>query len=185
MNSTEIRQLWLYAQEIWGATFVIPDDEVRRAVKLQVWLDVLGDLDVDLVRRTVVGMDSHFAPTPPELRAAALERQRLESGERKTPDVDQVLEELRRLVSHHGHWDEFGALDAAAEFHPSLLAAINAMGWFNICASEEPEVMRGQFRHIYEVASSRIERESFALAPAIANHIAELANTMHEIGEES
>lgn len=168
MNDSDIKRLWIYCQEAWGSTFTIPEDAVRREVKLQHWRDVLGDLDANLIRRTVVGLDVHFAPTPSELRACALDRMRFESGARALPDSDEALSELMRLIGRYGYTNEAAALAAATAFSPALKAVIDAMSWAEICADENPAVFRGQFRHLYEVAAGRIKREAAVPAPALA-----------------
>lgn len=168
MNTTDIRMLWVYAGELWGSTFQVPDDSRLRQVKEQVWLDVLGDLDAALVRRAMVNLRAHFAPTPQELREASLELARAESGARAKPDTDEALAELYRLVSRYGYVRPSEALAAAEKFHPALAAVIQAIGWQEVCEDSEPGVFRGQFRVLYEQASTRIIRAEQPQAPVLA-----------------
>jgi hypothetical protein len=160
--------LWVYAKELWGATFEIPSDQRARDVKLRVWLDVLGDLDAALVRRTMVSLRSHFAPTPQELRDAALDLARAEAGERPAPDADEALAELHRLISHFGYMRPEKAAEAAQSFHPALGAVIRALGWQAVCEDTSEAVLRGQFRTLYEQAKSRVVRAEQTPAPVLA-----------------
>lgn len=176
MDATEVRMLWVYAKELWGTTFEIPADQRSRAVKEQVWLDILGDLDPGLIRRTMAASGLHFAPTPPEIRQLAQERQRVESGEPPIPDYDQALVKLRELVGRYGSYytvnGSFGSkptLKAAAiEFHPALWETIAALGWQEICASTNPETFRAQFREVYRSVTGRLERRSVTPPPILA-----------------
>jgi hypothetical protein len=158
----------MYCGEVWGSTFTIPEDENLRGVKLEAWRDALGDLNVNLVRRALVGSDSHFALTPYELRVIALERARAERGELPRPSSDQALEELHRLIARYGYTRPVEALAEAERFDPALLSVVRSIGWLEICKDENPGVFRGQFRVLYESARERHERECAPLAPALA-----------------
>jgi len=165
--------LWIYAKEVWGSTFDIPSDPRAREVKTQVWLDVLGDLDAGIVRRTMASSGAHFAPTPPELRRLVHERMAVESGQAPTPDYDQALRKLNELVSRCGaHWHNTqgrrSPLELAEEFHPALADAIRAMRWENICASTSPETFRAQFREVWQSAAGRHERTRFPGPPLLS-----------------
>jgi len=79
------------------------------------------------------------------------------------PDVDRVLAEVQRAVHKVGayrvpHWS-----------HPAIADAVEAIGWSSICASEEPEILRAQFRRAYEGAS---QRHRDPAARALAKEIA-------------
>lgn len=167
MTNKELEQFFIYVGIAWGKTFDMPSDERSLAVTSKVWMDFLGDLDVDLLMRTVVSMGGHFAPTPGELRAAALERQAFEAGER-THDWSEALGKLHELISRFGYMRPEQASEAAEAFDPALANAIKYLGWIEICSDENEAVFRGQFRKTYETCASRIARERGTPAPALA-----------------
>lgn len=169
MKAPDVRMLWAYAAELWGSTFTIPDSQALRQVKERVWLDVLGDLDAELVRRAMVSMSVHFAPTPVELREAAqaLAASRID-GE-APHDAQEALKELHGLVARYGYMRPAEALTAADAWDPALGAVIRTLGWLQICTDDNEAVFRGQFRVLYETASSRILRAARPVAPILAS----------------
>ncbi len=157
MTPDEIRVAWVYAQQLWPA-FDIPADPRLEAVKLQAWLDVVGDLEMPLVRAALARLAAdQFPPPPGRIRQEAV---RLASP--AVPDVDQAWAEVVDGIRRHGRAER-------PEFsHPLIAAAVDGMGgWLALCQSENPVADRAHFLKLYGVATIRQERDA-AVSPAVA-----------------
>lgn len=73
--------------------------------------------------------------------------------------------------------------------HPLVAAAVERMGWREICAAENLEVLRAQFTKIYLGLRDRVEREAAArdgarveLPPAIADMSREARPALQRMG---
>lgn len=163
MTPDEIRVAWVYAQQIWPH-FDIPADARLEAVKLQAWFDVIGDLDMALVRAAFARLASDpFPPPPGRVRAEAI---RLASP--AVPDVDEAWAEVATAVRRCGR------LNRPEFSHPMIDAAVEGMGgWVALCASENPTADRAHFLRIYGVVQERHTRE-LTSSPAVA----ELASSL-------
>ena len=72
METDRIHELIVYGTVLWPRTFTAPTDDVTLALTVQVWQDVLGDLDPAQVRAAMAAWPGRFPPTPRELRDATL-----------------------------------------------------------------------------------------------------------------
>jgi hypothetical protein len=106
---------------------------------------MLGDLPFADVQRAVVRhvAESNWFPSIAELREAAT------GAASSAPDFDEawaeVCSEIRR-VGNYGR-PEFS--------HPAVAAAVDAVGWRNLCLSTTPGVERAAFRDCYAAGRKR------------------------------
>lgn len=156
MTEDEIEMLWLYTAEAWPQ-FKIPHENELVALKMQVWVDQLGDLSGVLVRGALVALGNHEFPPPLGLvREKALELDSRRRGETPAPDIDQAWKEVMASFGSPHEWS-----------HPALAEAVAAIGHRNIGRSENLDVIRGQFTKMYGVCRERHHRETSPPPPAL------------------
>lgn len=144
--------------------FEISDDRVL------LWHELLEDVDfaTALVALKKLMLENEFPPSIAEIRRAIAEvttpeSERLEAGE--------AWAQVRQAIRAFGYYRELEALESLP---PAVAEAVRAIGWQEICATEEPEVVRAQFMRIYE--SIRKRRMEKALIPVrLQEHIAALS----------
>ena len=140
-------------------------------LKVQVWHEMLGDLDYVTVNMAVkkLILENTFAPSIAEVRKAAMDI--------LNPDVMTAAEawgEVERAVRTYGYYREAEAL---ASLTPRVAKVVRQISWREICLNEEPGVVRGQFLKMYQQVQERDHREM--LLPAdLRQEIQRLAGMM-------
>ena len=122
-------------------------------LKVQVWYEMLGDLDYATANMAVkkLILENTFPPSIAEVRKAA--------AEIMNPDVMTAAEawgEVERAVRTYGSYQETEAL---ASLPPRVAKVVRLIGWREICLNEEPGVVRGQFLKMYQQVQERDRRE--------------------------
>jgi len=140
-------------------------------LKVQVWHEMLGDLDYVTANMAVkkLILENAFPPSIAEVRKAA--------AEIMNPDVMTAAEawgEVERAVRTYGSYQE---IEALASLSPRTAKVVRQIGWREICLNEEPGVVRGQFLKMYQQVQERDRREM--LLPAnLRQEIQRLAGMM-------
>ena len=140
-------------------------------LKVQVWHEMLGDLDYVTANMAVkkLILENIFAPSIAEVRKAAMDI--------LNPDVMTAAEawgEVERAVRTYGYYRETEAL---ASLTPRVAKVVRQISWREICLNEEPGVVRGQFLKMYQQVQERDHREM--LLPAdLRQEIQRLAGMM-------
>lgn len=140
-------------------------------LKVQVWHEMLGDLDYSLANLAIkkLILESTFPPSIAEVRKAAMEI--------LNPDVMTAAEawgEVERAVRTYGYYQETKAL---ASLSPRTAKVVRQIGWREICLNEDPGVVRGQFLKMYQQVQERDRREML-LPAGLRNQIQILAERM-------
>ena len=122
-------------------------------LKVQVWHEMLGDLDYSLASLAIkkLILESTFAPAIAEVRKAV--------AEILNPDGMTAAEawgEVERAIRLYGYYRETEALESMS---PSVAKVVKYIGWQNICLNEEPGVVRGQFLKMYAQVAEREQKE--------------------------
>ncbi len=122
-------------------------------MKVQVWYEMLGDLDYVTANMAVkkLILENTFAPSIAEVRKAAMEI--------LNPDVMTAAEawgEVERAVRTYGY---YRGTEALASLPPRVAKVVRQFGWREICLNEEPGVVRGQFLKMYQQVQERDHRE--------------------------
>lgn len=139
------------------------NDPAKVANTAEVWTMLLEDLPAPLVLAAVKKhcLTSKFPPTIAEIRDAATVTVR--------PDLQvtpmEAWGEVTKAIRRFGYYREEDALASLSEQTRSVVKAI---GWKDICVSEEPDIIRGQFRRAYETMATRRKEE--ALLPTEFRH---------------
>jgi hypothetical protein len=122
---------------------------------LDVWQEDLADLDDALL---VAACRNHrersiWLPSVAEIRASAVSLMRQSSP--ADQDWNEAYAELQRQIGLVGY---IGKPNFA---NPALAETVRTLGgWQQVCWNEDPEgVFRGQFRDVYQVVISRMERK--------------------------
>ena len=121
-----------------------------------VYAVALQDLSVEQLRQATAWLignhESNFLPAVATIRRAAIE-----GGRERLPTITEALAEMKEQISKVG-------VHGAPHFsHPAIAAAVKATGWRELCMSEKPEVVNGQFRRLYESYSERWESDRRSL----------------------
>ena len=140
-------------------------------LKVQVWHEMLGDLDYATANMAVkkLILENTFPPSIAEVRKAAMEI--------LNPDVMTAAEawgEVERAVRTYGYYQETKAM---ASLSPRTAKVVRQIGWREICLNEEAGVVRGQFLKMYQQVQERDRRE-MQLPAGLRNEIQRLASRM-------
>jgi hypothetical protein len=156
----------VYVNANWQQ-FDVPVMAEHEAIWIRAWLDQLEDLPAELVLRAVAALANRdHPPKPGQLRTAACQLQNQLDGVPAVPDVDEAWDAVTWAAQYVGRYQ-------TPEWpHPAIAATVKAIGWVEICNSENLSVLRGQFARLYETCKGRVERESVPAPPALAAFMA-------------
>ncbi len=137
-------------------------------VKVQVWYEMLGDLEYSVVNIAIkkLIMQNTFPPAIAEVRKAAIE---ISSPRGLT--AAEAWGEVVKAVRNYGYYQE---KEAMASMSPITAQVVRYMGWREICLSEEPEILRAHFLKMYDQVAAR-EQEKQLLSPTMQTEIKKLA----------
>ncbi len=140
-------------------------------LKVQVWHEMLGDLDYGIASLAIkkLILESTFPPSIAEVRKAVVEIQ--------TPEQTngaQAWGEVVRAIRRYGYYDPDGAIQSKSN---RTARVVQMIGWREICLSEEPGVVRGQFLKMYQQVAER-EQKMRLLPQSLRDEIQKLAGHM-------
>ena len=149
--------------------FSDPQQAVKTA---KVWASLMPDIPAKVAIAAVQKhcMLNKFPPTPAEIRAAAVSV----TNPKCIPDAAEAWGEVVRAVRNFGYYREEEAL---ASLPPLVAKVTRSIGWKDICLSEEPDVLRGQFRMAYNQYQER-EKEQLFLPESFKEKIVQLGDSM-------
>lgn len=156
MSALEIETLWQVGHALWPSLFDIPTDPLIVGIKIDVWRDVLGDINPLVVRRALIATSANqYPPSPGALRLVALRLRSVEAGEQPLPDIDQAWAEVNTAIGRIGY------MGKPEWSHPAVADGVRAIGWEEICMTltDQMSVVRGQFARFYAAASERHVRD--------------------------
>jgi len=143
----------------------------KAGLTLQVWHEMLGDLDYRIVQMAVqkLILENPFPPAIADVRKQAAE---ITTPKGEQLDPAEAWGEVEKAIRHYGSYREEEAL---ASMSPAVAKVAKYMGWREICLSEEPGVVRGQFLKMFSQVQEREKKEAL-LPEKLKNDIAMLAN---------
>ncbi|MDE4542283.1 replicative helicase loader/inhibitor [Thermoanaerobacterium sp. R66] len=143
----------------------------RAGLTLQVWHEMLGDLDYRIVQMAVqkLILENPFPPAIADVRKLASE---ISTPKEEQLDPAEAWGEVEKAIRYFGSYREEEAL---ASMSPAVAKVAKYMGWREICLSEEPGVVRGQFLKMFSQVQEREKKEAL-LPENLKNDIAMLAN---------
>jgi len=116
-----------------------------------------------------------WPPTISEIRTMCKE---ISEGE--LPQWADAWQEVVRAIGRYGYMSEEEALDSMS---PATQDAVLKIGWRAICMSENPDIIRAQFRQVFEICLKR-KIEDRQLTPALKATIAQIADSHNLMLEE-
>lgn len=164
MNKGEIAKLLAVLAASY-AKFEVDD------IKVQVWHEMLGDLDYGIANMAVKKLiaQNTFPPGIAEVRKAAAEIMNPNSV-----TGSEAWGEVERAIRAYGYYRETEAL---ASMNPRVAKVVKYIGWREICLNDEPGVVRGQFLKMYQQVAERDQKERL-LPVGLRNEIQLLASRM-------
>ena len=144
MDQTEFSKFYTYITAVTTDTKPSP-------AKMEVYWDALNDLPFQVAmvaaRKVIATLENPFLPMPAIFRGAALQV----TGQ-TTQAAPDAYADVLKAIRYFGSYRETEALQSL----PVLTRkAAEAIGWKGLCLSEEPDVIRGQFRMAYEALEKR------------------------------
>jgi hypothetical protein len=149
----------------------LPADRDEQDVLVGVWFRLLGDLDQSTVVAAVDALacdGREFAPQPGQVRRRAVAL----SQPAGLPDVDEAWAEVVAKVATVGRYR------VPSWSHPAIRAAVDALGWGQVCSSSDLMADRAHFIRFYGKAHDRAEfarvmpPSVLALTSALAERLA-------------
>jgi len=135
--------------------------------RTSLWYDLLGDLNFKVVQVAVkkLILQSPYVPTISDIRKQIVEIMH------PIIDAAEGYGEVRRAIKEYGY--DY-APEAFEGMSPLTRKVCEYIGWQNICLSEEPSVIRGQFLKMYEQLNAR-QQENALLPERLKEQIKALA----------
>ena len=144
MNKDEFMKFFKYITAVTTDTNPSPE-------RTQVYWDLLNDLDFKVAmvaaKKVLATLENPFLPMPAVFRGMALDV----TGQ-VAVSFPTAYAEVLRAIRNFGSYREREALESLS---PLTRKATLAIGWKDLCLSEEPDVIRGQFRMAYEALERR------------------------------
>lgn len=132
------------------------DKNLRPTAEL--WHKMLSDVDYQVAEKALIKVlaTARFFPTVGEIREAVAD---LTVGRPMTALEAWGL--VCRAIQRYGSYQE---REAMASLPADVVAVVRRFGWREMCACEEPDVIRGQFRRAWEASAG--EAREMAVMPA-------------------
>ena len=120
--------------------------------KINIWYDLLKDLDFKITQIAIEKLisESTFPPTIADIRKQVIEIIH------PVIDAAEAYGEVRKAIKEYGYDNAYEALKSMS---PLTRKVCEYIGWQNICLSEEPSVVRGQFLRMYEQLREKEQKE--------------------------
>lgn len=142
MKKTEVIKLLAVISAAYPNMKTVEDSMV------EIWLDCLKDIDTETALKIAKKhiLESPFPPTIADIR-----KQNVEVTTERL-DATQAWGEVMKAIKNFGLYREHEAIKSMS---PLTGKTIKYMGWRDICMSEKPDVVRGQFLKMYETMEGR------------------------------
>jgi hypothetical protein len=169
VTPTDALALITYTAEKWGAAAALPTDEGVLSIRVQVWVDALGDLDAGAVRAVLAEAPEEFPPN------VAVIRRRVDAKLGVAPDIpawDVFWSWVRDEASHATLY----LYDDAPEFvcpWPEMAGVVTLsqiLQWARDgqSAHDLEMIQQAHVRRTYEARAHRIEKEAPSEMPVVA-----------------
>lgn len=145
--------------------FTLPTDPESVEVMVEVWCEELAGVTNPEAVQAVKSLSAEGREFPPAvglIRKRALELRQQVTGE-GVPNEAEAWAEVKHLIARRG-WPNPPAPEDCS--HPALHRAITAMGWMELCKSENEVADRAHFLRLY--AATANSSRDFMASPATA-----------------
>jgi hypothetical protein len=144
MTNPEFQKFFRYINSVTTDTNPSPE-------KTQVYWDALSDLPFEVAmvaaRKVIATLENPFLPMPAVFRGVAAQM----TGP-VIPAAPDAWAEVLKAIRNFGSYREVEALES---LNPMTKKAVMAIGYKDLCLSENIDVIRGQFRMAYEALEKR------------------------------
>lgn len=153
-----------------------PNMKEINSLQVELWHDCLKDVDKDVALAAIKKniLESPFPPTIADIRNQLSE---VTTPESERLDGASGWGEVIKAIKEYGYYREKEALESMT---PVTRKVVKYMGWQEICHSEKPDVVRGQFLKMYEIVGER-ERQSRLLPLDFKEEITQIAESRKAI----
>ncbi|MDI6617872.1 MAG: replicative helicase loader/inhibitor [Clostridiales bacterium] len=136
---------------------------------VSLWYELLGDIDFIIAQAAIkkLLLESPYPPAIADVRKQITEIMAPKNG----LEPAQAWGEVISAVQHFGFYREEEAIKS---LNPTVAKVVKYMSWREICLSEEPGVVRGQFLKMYEQVRKR-EQQDALLPENLKSIIAKIA----------
>lgn len=134
---------------------VYPNMSEVNEVMVEIWFESLKDIDVNVALKAIKKniLESPYPPTIADIRKRVVE---VVTPKEDKLDASEAWGEVLKAIKTYGYYRESEALESMSNITRKI---VKYMGWQEICHSEKPDVVRGQFLKMFETISKR-EMES-------------------------
>lgn len=149
MDKQEVTRLLMLAASNFPS---LQEKDLRPTAVL--WEKMLSDLPYQQAEMALIRVlsSAKFFPTVADIREAVVSNNN--AGQLNHVEA---WEEAQRAVRNYGTYREAEAL---ASLSPETRKVIKGIGWKSFCGSEDAEILRGQFRMMFETMQSRSNEEA-------------------------
>lgn len=158
-------------------TYFPRDNLLPTEESMELWYRELQDIQFEtataMLRKWVD--TQKWPPTIAEIRSMCSE---IIHG--KLPDWGEAWKEVTRAISRYGYLQKE---QAYASMSPITQRAVDLIGWYDLNMSENPDIIRAQFRQVFEICVKR-EVEDRQLPPALKETIAMIGEKIAPMLEE-
>ena len=158
-------------------TYFPRDNLLPTEESMELWYRELQDIQFEtataMLRKWVD--TQNWPPTIAEIRSMCSE---IIHG--KLPDWGEAWKEVTRAISRYGYLQKE---QAYASMSPITQRAVDLIGWYDLNMSENPDIIRAQFRQVFEICVKR-EVEDRQLPPALKETIAMIGEKIAPMLEE-
>lgn len=118
-------------------------------VQIDVWYHSLKDMEAKAVQIAVQQyiLEGTFPPSVAEIRQRAINITQPE-----LPEKTEAWNEVQEAIKRYGYAREKEAMESMSEV---TRKTAKSMGWREICHSQKPDVVRGQFLRMYDSMAER------------------------------
>lgn len=139
-------------------------------ITVDIWYDCLKDIDVKVAIPAIKKhiLESPFSPSVADVRKQIAE---VTTPEEDRIDGSKAWGEVISAIRGYGYYRKEEALE---NMSPTTAKVVKYMGWQEICHSEKPDVVRGQFLKMYNTVAER-EKQDRLLPGDFKKEINEIA----------
>jgi hypothetical protein len=123
---------------------------------ISIWHEMFQDIDYQVANVALrkLMLENTFPPSIAELRKTVVD---IMTPKEDKIDAAQAWGEVIHAVRYFGYYRED---EAIASVSPRTARVVQMIGWQNICITEEMDVLRGQFRMMYETTEHREKQDN-------------------------
>lgn len=144
-------------------------DMQKTALMVELWQKSFADIPFDLVEVAIQKLMLE-SPYPPTIADVA---KRI--ADIKNPSIltdAEAWEEVTRAMRKWGIYNQDNAIDSMSEI---TRRAVKSIGFYDICVSENPDIIRAQFRMAYNSLVER-KKEDDLIPERLKQQIAQIGN---------